>query len=121
MPQSYHHQFIISTYHSKLAFAKIIPIIHKTGPADNPDNYSPISVLLTLSKILERAVHSQLTSFIEDRRLLSKFQFGYWKVGSELAITLLMDEIRRGIDDKGLFGAVFIDLRKEYDTISHSV
>ena len=43
------------------------------------DNYRPISILPTISKITERSAHIQLTlsSFLEENRLLSQSQFGF--------------------------------------------
>ena len=43
----------------------------------SPENYCPISVLPALSKIIERAVHSQLTEYLENSDLLSNAQFSY--------------------------------------------
>ena len=42
--------------------AKIVPI-HKAGSRSNMDNYRPISVLPTISKVLERVVHRQLMNY----------------------------------------------------------
>ena len=38
-----------------------------------------------------------------------------------MATTLLIDDIRRAVDDKRLVGAAFIDLSRAFDTISYSV
>ena len=100
--------------------AKIVPI-HKSGFHSSFDNYRPISVLPVLSKIIEKAVHRQVIEFIEQNKLLSAFQFGFRpKLSTELAATLLSDDIRKNVDEGKLVGAAFIDLRKAFDTISHS-
>ena len=99
--------------------AKIIPT-HKKGSFDDPENYRPISVLPVLSKILERAIHEQLSIFLEEHNLLTEYQFGYRKKRStNLAATLLVDNIRKEVDRGNLVGAVFIDLSKAFDTLSH--
>ena len=41
------------------------------------DNYRPISILPTISKIIERSAHVQLNSFLEENGLLSQSQFGF--------------------------------------------
>ena len=41
-------------------------------------------------------------------------------MSTELAATLLLDDIRKNIDKKLLVGAVFVDLSKAFDTIIHS-
>ena len=58
--------------------AKVTPI-HKSGSIDDYNNFRPISVLPVLSKILERAVHTQFIQYIESNNILSKYQFGYRK------------------------------------------
>ncbi|CAB4036437.1 Hypothetical predicted protein, partial [Paramuricea clavata] len=100
--------------------AKIIPI-YKSGAHSNLDNYRPISILPVLSKIIEKIVHRQLMSFLDKNSLLSEFQFGFRRgLSTELATTLLLDDIRREVDSGKLVGAVFIDLSKAFDTISHA-
>ena len=101
--------------------AKITPIF-KSGAADLPGNYRPISVLPILSKILERAVHTQLIDYLERNTLLSNKQFGYRKQRStEIATTIFVDQVRKEIDQGKFVGAVYIDLSKAFDTIGHSV
>ena len=41
---------------------------------DDNNNYRPISVLSSFSKILERAVHRQLIDYLETNYLLSKIK-----------------------------------------------
>lgn len=75
---------------------------------------------LCLSKILQRTVHRQLISYLENNNLLSTYQFGFRrKRSTELATTLLIDDIRKEIDRGNYTGAIFLDLSKAFDTISH--
>ena len=63
-----------------------------------------------------------MTKYLENNNILSKSQFGYRKRHStELATLLLTDEIGREIDSGKLVGAIFIDLSKAFDTLSHSI
>ena len=100
--------------------ARLTPI-HKSGDVTKADNYRPISILPVVSKIMERAVQKQLKDYLEENKLLSDTQFGYRKKRStELATSLILDEIRKAGDNGCLTGAVFIDLSKAFDTIGHS-
>ena len=100
---------------------KVIPIF-KYGDRSDPNYYRPISILPILSKILERAVHSQLLDHLEKYHLLTNGQHGYRKNRStKLASTLLLDDIRKNVDCGELVGAVFIDLSKAFDTIGHEI
>ena len=101
--------------------ARVTPI-HKSGDMKTPGNYRPISVLPIFSKILERAIHSQLSEYLEQHQLLTDSQFGYRrKRSTKLASTLLCDDIRSSIDKGNFVGAVFIDLTKAFDTVGHGV
>ena len=99
--------------------AKVIPI-YKSGTHDNPENYRPISILPVLSKMLEREVHSQLYRHIDINNLLSPFQCGFRKNYScETAVTYFTDKIRKNADCGLLTGAIFIDIKKAFDTVNH--
>ena len=97
---------------NKWKIAKVTPI-HKKGNTNDYNNYRPISVLNICSKILERAVHKQLTDHPEINDLLSKTQFGYRKNRStELATILLSDNIRKAVNEGHLVGVLYVDLSK---------
>ena len=99
----------------------MIPLF-KSGKAVDLDNYRPISVLPVASKILERAVHVQLYAYLTDKNYLSPYQCGFRKKRStETAAISFTDSVRRNIDQGLLTGAVFVDLRKAFDTIDHSM
>jgi len=105
---------------SDFKLAKVVPIF-KSGPRDNFDNYRPISVLPAVSKILEKCVHQQIMNHVETHSLLSSFQFGFRKNHSTvLASVYFIDKIRKAMDKGMLTGAIYIDLSKAFDTISHA-
>ena len=94
---------------------------HKSGSTTNFDNYRPISVLPVVSKVIEKIVHEQLIKFLDENKLLSTRQFGFRaKMSTEIAATLLLDDIRRSVDKGQQLGALFVYLSKAFDTISHS-
>ena len=100
--------------------SKITPV-YKSGERTIMDNYRPISVLPVISKVFERVVHNQLYDYLEANNMLSERQFGFRNRSStQHAVTFFSDFIRT-IMDKGLMtGAVFIDLRKAFDTVDHA-
>ena len=100
--------------------AKITPV-HTPGLFSILDNYRPMSILPVISKIIEKEIHRQLLTYLDQSSLLSHFQFGFRpKLSTELAAIHLLDNIRKSVDDGNLLGGVFIDLSKAFDTISHS-
>ena len=73
--------------------ARIMPI-HKSGDTQNPSNYRPISILPSISKILEKAVHTQPSSFLDTNELLSSSQFRFRLNSSTvLATTKFCDKV----------------------------
>ena len=94
----------------------------KSGPRKNLDNYRPISILPIFSKIFERITYENFAEYLENNKLIVSTQFGFRKrYNTELAVTVFTDSIRKSIDHGKLTGAVFIDLRKAFDTVEHSI
>lgn len=45
--------------------------------AIDPRRYRPISLLNAVGKILEKIVYTHLLNFVEEKRLLPEYQFGF--------------------------------------------
>ncbi len=100
--------------------AKITPI-YKSEERSLLDNYRPISILPVLSKVFEHVIHRQLYTYLEQNDLLSKNQFGFrTKSSTQHAVMKLSDSIRQNMDKGLMTGAVFVDLRKAFDTVDHA-
>ena len=97
--------------------ARIIPLLKK-GCARDIDNYRPISILSSVSKLLERTIHSQMVHYLQKHKLLSPYQCGFSKgYLTEFAGLSFADTVRRNIELRHeLTGAVFVDLWKAFDT-----
>ena len=54
-----------------------VTALFKSGNRSDPDNYRPIAILPTLSKILERTAHQQLYSYLNENLKLTSKQFGF--------------------------------------------
>ena len=95
--------------------------LHKSDSKSDFSNHRPISVLPCLSRVLEQVVHHQLSNYLEKHYLLKSSQFGFRPLRSmELGCNLLVDDIRKNIDNGFLTGAIYLDLSKAFDTVSHS-
>ena len=95
--------------------------IHKSG---NPSNYMPISIsiLPSISKILEKTVYTQPSSFLDTNELLSSRQFGFRLNSSTvLATTKFCDKELKSMDEGEFTVAVFLDLAKAFDTVKHRI
>ena len=102
-------------------FGKITALF-KSGNRSDPNNYRPITVLPTVSKILERAVHCQLYNYLTVNKILTSKQFGFRpKLSTPIALAHFTDNIFEKMDNGYLTGALFLDLSKAFDTIDHTV
>ena len=76
----------------------------------------------TLSKILERVIHSQLYDHLASNNLLSNKQFGFRsKRSTATALTGFADEVLLNMERGNICGAVFLDLTKAFDTVDHGI
>ena len=94
--------------------------IHKAGTTTDAANYRPISTLPVFAKLLERAAHNMVYSYLQDNSLLTNYQSGYRPLHS--TSTCLIDvtnSLLQNIDKGQLTGMVFLDLSKAFDTIDH--
>ena len=108
-------------YPSTWKCAKVTALF-KQGNRTDKDNYRPISILPTVSKVIERAVHSQHYDFLDTNKLLSVNQFGFRRGRSiEFALAQFTDEVLENIDNGLVTGAVYIDLKKAFDTVDHTI
>ena len=70
-----------------------------------------------ISKILERAIHTQVYEHLRRNGLLSTVQSGFRPQHSTLstAITDVTDYLYNNMDKGEITGAVFLDLKKAFD------
>ena len=107
---------------TKLKIAKVIPLFKNKGDCHLFDNYRPISLLPTISKIFERVVHKQLYEYFVDNNLFYTSQYGYRKGHStELAALELADRLSQHLDKGEIPIAIFLDLSKAFDTLDHKI
>ena len=106
---------------SQLKQAKVVPIF-KAGESGNADNYRPISLLCTFSKIFEKIIATRLTNYIDANNILNKFQFGFRKHHSTShPMVHLMNKISEALNEKKFAITIFCDLQKAFDTCQHSI
>ena len=101
--------------------ADVVPL-YKSKDNQEPNNYRPISLLLTLSKVLEKIMYQRTYSFLESSNQIYKSQYGFRTAHScENAICELVSEIIKGKQDGMHTLAVFLDLSKAFDNLEHDV
>ena len=102
-----------------LKLADVTPIFKKKDKTF-VENYRPVSVLPTVSKIFERIMQKQITDYIG--KFLSPFLCGYRKgFSTQYALLSLIERWRLCLDKQGFAGALLMDLSKAFDTINHEL
>jgi hypothetical protein len=98
--------------------AKVI-LIHKPNkPPTDANSYSPISLLSSISKLLERIIASRLTTFINQNHLLPETQFGFHKKHYTVSqLARIADFISHSYNLRKHTGMVLLNLEKAYDTV----
>ena len=106
---------------SQMKLAKVLPI-YKGGEKSDPSNYRPISILSTVSKIFEKHVNKHLMAYLNKYKLLHDNQSGFRpKHSCQTALVKLINDWMKCIDKGDLVGALFIDFRKAFDLVDHSI
>lgn len=97
----------------------IVHPIHKAGDRSCVDNYRPISILTTLSKVYERIVNLRLIKYLEKFNLLADAQYGF-RTGrsTDDAIHEFTDFVVKKLDRNYKCLTIFLDLAKAFDTVS---
>ena len=109
--------FESGVFPSSLKLAVVKPL-HKKGDKELCDNYRPISILSTFSKIFEKVFSIRLLNFLDSNDILFKNQFGYQKNKSTLnAMFCLIDEVVSALDQNSSVLSYFIDLSKAFDLV----
>ena len=94
--------------------------IHKKDEKTNKENYRPVSLLPTISKLFERDMYNQIIIYIEKH--LSPYLFGFRKGHStEQCLHVMIERWERALDQNKYVGAVLTDLSKAFDCLNHQL
>ena len=113
--------FTTGVFPNKLKLAKVIPL-YKKDEENLLSNYRPISILPSLSKVIERIMHNQVHSFFHRLNLYYNSQYGFREQHStELATLELIDRITMELDKCNIPINIYLDLSKAFDTLDHKI
>ena len=106
---------------NSLKIARVIPL-PKSKDLSDVNNFRPISILPLLSKPLEKHIQKHLLKFMENNNLFHPFQSGFRQNHScSTALASLCDKWLSNINESKLTGAVFLDFKKAFDLVDHSI
>ena len=106
---------------SILKIEKVVPVFKKDSKLDY-SNYSPISLLSNIEKILEKFMYKRLFTFHDNKNIIYDLQFGFrQQYSTSLALINITENIKKALDDGNIGCGVFVDLQKDFDTVDHQI
>ena len=112
--------FTYGIFPNKLKLAKVVPVF-KTGPSNMLTSYRPISLLPSLSKLIERLICNRLLSFFTRNNTIVPTQYGFRHNRSIIhAILDLITSCLDNIHNKKFSTMIFLDIKKAFDSVSHN-
>ena len=105
----------------QMKLAEVVPL-YKNNCMSLPSNYRPISLLITLSKLLEKVIYKCTYGFLEKENAICKSQYGFRsKHSCEQAVCELLSEIIKNNDKDQITMTEYWDLSKVFDTVDHKL
>ncbi len=106
---------------TRLKNSRTVPIF-KSGDTSNCDNYRPISLISSFSKILEKIVAVKLTNHLQLNKLLHEHQYGFQRsLSTEQNLIQVVNFIGKALNNGNFCIGIFLDLRKAFDSCSHDI
>ena len=82
------------------------------------DEMRPINVLWDIEKLLEEIIYEQLIDYIEENKILVKWQSGFRRQHStEIAVQYVIECWKRCFEENEKVVAVFLDFKRAFETI----
>ena len=101
--------------------ANVVPIYKGKGSKLDVSNYRPISLTNVFCKLMEKLVHKSIVEHLETNNLISASQSGF-RSGRFTLSQLLLSQCKLvdGFNNRSSIDGVYSDLRKAFDSISHT-
>ena len=113
--------FSFNIFPNLLKIAKVTPV-YKKGDSDLFENYRPVSVLSSVSKVFEKVMYNQMYDHFVKSKIFFPSQYGFRKNHStEFAVLEVVDRIIKGMDQNKLPINIYLDLSKAFDTLDHGI
>ena len=98
--------------------ANITPLFKK-GSKNKSEKYRSVSLTSVVCKLLETLIRTHMMEFLVKHKLISTSQHWFLKAKSCLTNLLFFEEIKKCVDDGSPVDAVYLDLQKAFNKVSH--
>lgn len=99
-----------------------VVLIHKDGPKNVVQNYRPISLLCTCSKLMEHIIYSNVFSHLNKKSYLTPSQHGFRKrLSCETQLIEFYHDLAYSFDNRLQVDCIFLDFQKACDTVPHAL
>lgn len=122
--------FLVAIFNKSLDYKKLpndwklanVTPIHKDGDRANICNYRPVSLTSVSCKTLEHIIYSGLMKHLNGHDFFTTAQHGFRSgLSCTTQLTEFIHDVAEGIDRGVQIDAVFLDFRKAFDVVSHSL
>ena len=104
-----------------MKLADIVPL-YKSKEKYLETNYRPISLLTTMSKLLEKIVYVRVYEFLNSSGQFYESQYGFRSSHScDNAVGEVVSRIVKNLEAGKINIAIFLDLSKAFDTLNHDL
>jgi hypothetical protein len=99
----------------------ILCLVPKVRNPLSVKDFRPISMLCTLSKVLEKVVHDQILAYLNSHNIFDPFQSGYRKLYSTAtALLKITEDLRNALFKRRVVLVVFLDFSKAFDCVNQT-
>ena len=113
---------LLSTWVRALLSIGKVALVFRSGDKEDLNNYRPISALPTITRIFERLLYNQLYYYLTANRLLGDEQYVLRSLhSSAIALGKMSNQWLMNMDNGNLSAVVFLDIRKAFDTVDHTI
>jgi Reverse transcriptase (RNA-dependent DNA polymerase) len=123
VPLAHIYQLSITSgvFPSRFKSSRVVPIF-KQGDPTLCDNYRPVALVSTFSKILEKMVATDFFNHLDLNNLLYEHQYGFQRrKNTEHNLIQVVNYIGKALNEGNWCIGIFLDLKKAFDTVQHGI
>lgn len=117
----FNNLFSIGHFPSVWKIGQVTPVYKRNGSKVDKNNYRPISILPSLSKVYESIIHARLLDHCSDHDIISHRQAAYLKGDSTITqLIYLVHKIKMSWGEGKITQCAFLDISAAFDKVYHN-